>query len=50
MKKYIILRSNNPSLLEDEVCEYIEKGYVPCGGISSSQLISYTQAMILKEN
>lgn len=49
MKKYIIV-SGYISSLEQEVNEYIEKGYKPFGNIVEKNGGGYLQAMILDKN
>jgi hypothetical protein len=53
MKPYRIISAINPGDLQRRVIEYIEEGYVPCGGVivdkhrSSSHTRSYMQALYL---
>lgn len=49
MENYIVLRSVIPSMLEDEVKQYLKRGYELQGGVSITvhyNMICYAQAMV----
>lgn len=47
--KYIVLEGGLPDMLEDSVNSYIDKGYVPIGGVSlDGRYNKFLQAMIKK--
>lgn len=47
-RKYIVVMAERLSLLEQIVCEAIDDGYIPVGGIAVQKAASY-QAMVLKD-
>ena len=48
MDKYIILRDKTIGELQDSVCEYISKGYIPCGGVAyDGNWNRYIQSMVI---
>lgn len=53
MDNYIIVEEYFPSTLQRKVNEYIDEGYVPCGGISMILVYNkqekYVQAMVKQD-
>lgn len=43
---YMILTSELPSKLSDMVKKYIEAGWKPQGGIATSEIFGFAQAMV----
>lgn len=51
MERYILIRSIIPDILEDEVKQYLQRGYELQGGVSVTSchdVIYYVQAMVYK--